>query len=454
MKYKNKFTEPIRSLIYVFICSTVLLLSGCEFNVDPQQIINQIVNQITAQGNPTETALPVIPSPETPETAVPQETSIPEISGPVELELWVPPQFDPAADTPSGIMLRDRIAQFEAENQDIFITVRIKAAAGTTGLLEALTITSNAAPDAMPSLIALSRSDLETAVSRKLVFPIDPYSSVIDGDDWYKYARNLTLIDGASYGLPFVGDALMLLYRPEVIGKAPQSWNDILSRGEPLAFPAADPQSLVPLAIYAAQRADVENPFAGSQIDSTALTTMFQIFIDGSKSGTFPLWVAQFQKDSEAWTSFNELRSNWVITWSSRYLQDLQNDTSAVSLPLVSDMPFTYADGWVWAISDPNVSQHPASAKLAEFLTEADFLKNWSPEAGVFPVRPSSLQGWQNQNVSLLLGQVALSARIKPRNEIISTIGPLIEDQLIQVITGKTTAELASQTVIDKIGNP
>ena len=246
----------------------------------------------------------------------------------------------------------------------------------------------------------------------------------------------------------------MLLYRPEVIGKAPQSWNDILSRGEPLAFPAADPQSLVPLAIYAAQRADVENPFAGSQIDSTALTTMFQIFIDGSKSGTFPLWVAQFQKDSEAWTSFNELRSNWVITWSSRYLQDLQNDTSAVSLPLVSDMPFTYADGWVWAISDPNVSQHPASAKLAEFLTEADFLKNWSPEAGVFPVRPSSLQGWQNQNVSLLLGQVALSARIKPRNEIISTIGPLIEDQLIQVITGKTTAELASQTVMDKIGNP
>ena len=364
MKYKNKFTKPIRSLIYVFICSTVLLLSGCEFNLDPQQIINQILNQITAQGNPTETALPITPSPETPETVVPQETSVPEISGPVELELWVPPQFDPAADTPSGIMLREQIALFEAENQDVFITVRIKAAAGTTGLLDALTITSNAAPDAMPSLIALSRSDLETAVSRKLVFPIDPYSSVIDGDDWYKYARNLTLIDGASYGLPFVGDALMLLYRPAVIGKAPESWNDILIRGEPLAFPAADPQSLVASAIYAALRSDVENPFAGSQIDSTALTTMFQIFIDGSKSGTFPLWVAQFQKDSEAWTSFNELRSNWVITWSSRYLQDLQNDTSAVSLPLVNEMPFTYADGWVWAISDPNVSSASGQCQI------------------------------------------------------------------------------------------
>src|SRR5665648_267862 len=217
MNYKNKFTEPIRSLIYVFICSTVLLLSGCEFNPDPQQIINQIVNQITAQGNPTETALPIIPSQETSKTAVPQETIVPEISGPIELELWVPPQFDPMADTPSGIMLRERIAQFEAENQDVFITVRIKASAGTSGLLDALTITSNAALDAMPSLIALSRSDLETAVSRKLVFPIDPYSSIIDGEDWYKYARNLTLIDGASYGLPFVGDALMLLYRPAVI---------------------------------------------------------------------------------------------------------------------------------------------------------------------------------------------------------------------------------------------
>lgn len=454
MRQKNKFTGPIRSIVYVFICSTALILSGCEFNLDPQQLINQLVTQFTSQENTAETAVPITPTHEISVTSMPEETAEPENIGPIELELWVPPQFDPMSETPSGLLFRDRIAQFEAENQDIFITVRVKAAAGTAGLLDALTITNNAAPDAMPSLIALSRSDLETAVFRKLIFPIDPYSSIIDGEDWYKYARNLTLIEGASYGLPFVGDALMLLYRPTEIGKAPESWNDILSRGEPLAFPAADPQSLVVLTIYASQRADVENPFSGSQIDSTALTSVFQIFIDGSKSGTFPLWIAQFQKDSEAWTSYNELRSNWVITWNSRYLQDLQNDTAAVSLPLINDMPFTYADGWVWAISDPDQSLHPISAKLAEFLTAADFLKQWSPAAGVLPVRSSSLQGWQNQNVSLLLGQVALSARIKPRNDIISTIGPVLEDQLIQVITGKTTAELASQTVIEKLGNP
>jgi ABC-type glycerol-3-phosphate transport system substrate-binding protein len=277
---------------------------------------------------------------------------------------------------------------------------------------------------------------------------------VIDGEDWYKYARNLTLIEGNSYGLPFAGDALMLLYRPAIIGSSPKNWSDILSRGEPLAFPAADPQALIAFTVYSSLQSEGDNPVISIQFDEEKLTSTFQMFVDGSKTGTFPLWVTQFQKDSESWTSFNELRSNWILTWSSRYLQNLQNDTSAVSFPQINEMPFTYADGWVWAIADSRQSIQPVSAALAEFLTTPEFLGNWVPASGFLPVRPSSLKGWQDQNLSVLLGQVALSARVKPRNENIGTIGPIIEDQLIQVLTGKATAVIAAQTVIEKLGNP
>ncbi len=454
MIHKTNFQSPKRFFIIMILISTMLILSGCEFNFDPQQLLNQVVSQIVPPPSATELPLQITSSPEVSVTTSPEITEEPESIGPTELIFWVPPQFDPNSGTPAGKLLNDRIKQFESENQDIFVSIRVKAASGPTGLLEALTITNNAAAEAMPSLIALSRADLEVAVTRKLVVPFDPFSTTIDGEDWYKYSRNLTLIEGSSYGLPFAGDALMLLYRPAIIGNSPKNWSDILSRGEALAFPAADPQALMALTIYSSLQNKGENPVLTSQFDEEILSNTFQIFIDGSKSGTFPLWVTQFQKDSEAWTSYNELRSNWVITWSSRYLQNVQNDTSAVSFPQINEFPFTYADGWVWAIADPRQSIQPVSAALAEFLSAPEFLAAWAPAAGVLPVRPSSLQGWQDQNLSVLLGQVALSARVKPRNENIGTIGPIIEDQLIQVLTGKVTSDIAAQIVIEKLGNP
>ena len=286
------------------------------------------------------------------------------------------------------------------------------------------------------------------------MIPFDTYSAEIDDQDWYDYAQRLTVVGGNSYGLPFAGDALTMVYRPTVVGESPDSWNDLIRRGEPVAFPAADPQSLVNLNLYRSLGGELESTQRLPQLDLELLTQLYQVFADGAQSGVFPLWLTELQRDSEAWTSYNELRSNWVITWASRYLSDPTNDSTLAIFPSINETSDTLSDGWIWCLTDPRVQAHELSVDLAEFLTEEDYLKMWAPAKGVIPVRPSSLSAWDDQVLRSLLGQIASTAHIRPNNEIVNTIGLVMQDQLVQVLSGKTTAPFAAQAIIDRIGNP
>lgn len=450
---KKPISNQLRLTFLSISLLLVVLLGGCEFQVDVRELVNQIVEQVVPPPETTETPFAATPTVDSTEVVAVTPT-IPVISGPVELVLWVPPQFNPEADTPESILFKQRIEEFEASHEDVFITVRVKSVSGATGLLEALTITHGAATQALPSLIALPRSDLETAVSRNLLIPFDTYSSEIDNPDWYDYAQNLTVIGGSSYGLPFAGDAMVMVYRPSIVGEPPATWEDLISRGEPIAFPAADPQSFLTLALYLSSGGDLESTQRLPQLNLDILTQIYQLYADGAQSGVFPLWLTQLQRDTEAWTAYNELRSNWVITWLNRHLSDPADDSDLASFPEISNTPTTLADGWVWCLTDPRMEAHELSVELAEFLVDPDYLSEWTPLVGALPVRPSTLSGFENQELRNKLGQIALFSHIRPNNEIVNIIGLIMQDQLVQVLSGKTTAPFAAQAIIDRIGNP
>ncbi len=453
MNLKKPFSIQLRNLFLTISLLTVLLLGGCEFQLDFKELVSQIVEQIVPPSATTEKPLVTSPTVESTDVVAVTPTA-PPLSGAVELVIWVPPQFDPQLDTPESVLFKQRIAEFEASHDEIFVSVRVKGVSGATGLLESLTITSAAASQAMPTLIALPRSDLETAVSRNLIIPFDMYSSEIDDQDWYDYAQRLTVIGGSSYGLPFAGDAMVMVYRPSIVGEPPATWNDLIRRGEAISLPAADPQSLLTLALYLSSGGDLESIQRLPPLDLEILTRLYQLYADGAQAGVFPLWLTEMQKDSAAWTAYNELRTNWVITWLSRHLPDPSDDSTMTSIPEVNNTPTTVADGWVWCLTDPRVQVHELSVELAEYLVEPDYLSEWTPLAGALPVRPSTLTGFKDQTLRTTLGQIALSAHIRPSNEIVNVIGLVMQDQFVQVLSGKTTAPFAAQAIIDRIGNP
>jgi hypothetical protein len=152
-------------------------------------------------------------------------------------------------------MLAERLGEFEAQHPNLEIEVRIKTAEAEGEILNALSVTSDAAPSTLPDLILLSRSDLELAALLGLLHPFDGLSTSLDDPNWYSYAQQLAHIQNTGYGLPFLGDTLVLIYYPE-LGQI-VTWEDVLASAGHIVFPAGNPQALIGLSLYASAGGEI-----------------------------------------------------------------------------------------------------------------------------------------------------------------------------------------------------
>ncbi|RPI80494.1 MAG: hypothetical protein EHM41_22630, partial [Chloroflexi bacterium] len=177
------------------------------------------VPDVVITDTPQETALQTDVPPVPTVTLDPAE-SIDE-TGPLTLRVWIPTEFDPNAGTRSSELLNARLSEFSSRRSDIRLDVRVKAVDGPGGLLDALTAASSAAPKAVPDLIAIPRFLMETAALKGLLYPFDGLTSLPDADDWYGYAREMAVIQDSTFGLPFAGDALALLYQSSIFEETP-----------------------------------------------------------------------------------------------------------------------------------------------------------------------------------------------------------------------------------------
>lgn len=435
---KSKVLQSVALLSMAFI--GVMLLGGCQ------------VIQSWLPGAPTQPAIQATPviSPQ-PTSITPLPTLAPSVDI-TALTIWLPPQFDPNSGTESGDLLRDRLETFASQN-DLALNVRIKSQSGPAGLLDSLEITNLAAPAALPGVIALPRTQMETAALKGLIYPIPGLSDNLKQNDWYPYAGELASVQGTPFCLPFAGDALVMLYRPTRLPVPAGDWQSILNTNQPLILPAGDPQALLTLELYQAAGGLTQDPDGRPTIDVAALTSVLQLYQRGAQLSTFPFWLGDFTTDSLAWQAYREQRANWVVTWASFYLTGLPADTNIAPLPAFTG-PVSAADGWVWCITDPEVERRAVSLQLAEYLVESDFLASWSAKAGYLPTRPSSLVAWGNPSFSAPLQQILEEANLRPDNEIVDTLGPILQEAVLKVLQQHADPAQAAQQAADRLTIP
>lgn len=408
---------------------------------------------------PTPTQATLTPTPSETPPALGEATATPGVTPlapgtPVTLTIWVPPQFDPGSGQPAGNLFKARLDQFSEQHPGVTIQVRLKALAGAGGLLESLSVTSAAAPGALPDLIILSREDLEIAALKGLLTPLDGLTQAPDDPDWYNFARRMGLLQGTDFGLPLAGDALVLLYRPAQAPGLTSEWPAILRQPVPLSFPAADPNALLTLALYQSAGGPVVDTQRRPTLSSDALAQVLELYRDGSKAGVMPGWLTQLESDAQAWEAYQDGRSQMVVTWISRYLADLPADTMALPLPSLGEQPFTLASGWLLAIPSGHPERRELDVALAEWLVGSEFLGKWTAAAGYLPPRPTSLAVWPSQSLGSLISQVVLAAQVRPTNDVLAALGPVLDDAVQQVLTGQTDPARAAQTAADKLKNP
>ena len=419
----------------------MLVLSGCD-------------TLLFSQGTPT--ALATTAPSETVQTTqrppTPGATRTPP--QPTTLQVWVPPRFDPESDSSAGRLLRARLAEFTARRTGVHVEVRVKSATGPGGLLDSLNTASAAAPLALPDLILLQRGLLETAALKGLLYPFDGLSSALDQQDWYDYARDLARLQESTFGLPFAADGLILMYRPADVAKPPTDWTETLELKTPLAFPAADELALFTLSQYMANGAPLEDAQGRPSLDPGSLTELLAFLGDAASAGVMPFWLTQYSSFDQSWEAYTENRADLVIDWASRYMAELPGDTDATLIPTPDGRPFTLVDGWVWALANPQVQRHAASAELAEFLTDPDFLAKWTAAAGYLPPRASALAGWSNTPLRSLVEDIARTAHSMPPTEVMNVVGLPLEEATVDVLKEQSAPADAAEKAAQKIRSP
>ena len=406
-----------------------------------------LLNQPELTPTPPTTATETItPAPAITPSATPE--------GPITLRIWLPPQFDPQTDTLSGRLLQARLNEFAARRPRARVEVRVKSQEGPGSLLDALTTANASAPLALPDLIALPRPLLEAAALKGLLVPLDDLSDSLDDGDWYTYARELGQLQNSTFGLPFAGNALIMVYRPAIIPTPPAMLTGTLQLATPLAFPAADPQALLTLALYEAAGGPTLDNEGRPMLDVDVLTTVLEYYQRAAAAEVLPFWLTQFQSDAQVWQAYTENQTDLAITWTSRYLETILADSSVALLPTISGEPYTLATGWVWALVSPNPEHRKLSVELAEFLTESSFMASWTSSIHYLPPRPSALPAWQSTALLSLAEQVELSAHLYPSADILTTLAPHLQQATIEVLKNQTEPRAAAQQAAQNLTQP
>ncbi len=355
------------------------------------------------------------------------------------LRIWVPPEFDPNAGTPPSNLLKQRLNDFEAEHPGLELEVRIKADEGESSLINSLSLTSMAAPAALPDLIALSRPALETAALKGLLHPMDGLSTTLDDPDWYDYARQLGHIQNTGYGLPFAGDALVLVYRSEV--ERINSWNDILASENPLVFAVGDPKALVGLALYVSASGELLNAQGQPSLDQDVLTRVLTSIADGALAGVFSPSLDNLVSNEQVLQAYLGERANMAIIWASSYRAPEGQFT--LPLPGLDETSGSFATGWVWAVAGSNPENQQLAVELADYLVADDFLSSWTSATAYLPTRPNSVVAG-----GTTINAIVESAQPIPSNDVLSVLGPLMQDALVRVLNGEKP-EVVAENVIE-----
>jgi len=385
---------------------------------------------------------------------VPTQTVGPATKNIHKLSLWVPEEFNPALKTPASILLEKTISEFEAQNDDIEIDIRVKADTGTSGLMESLALTAVAAPDAMPSLVLLTRSQMEETARKGIIFPFEGLTAVLDETDWYPFARELASFQDDIYGLPVAGDALVLTMRTNKPATQSPTWEDIQKVGNTVLFAAADPQATVTLALYRSAGGATQDLQLVPQIQTLELEKTLTLLASGAEKNIFPGWLINYQTDKQVLDLFANQQGGLVITWLSNYLAVKPAESAIYPMPSLGNESATLASGTVWALTDTNVETRQLSVRLAEYLTRSEFLAQWNLLNNSLPPRPSSLTSWPDSPLRAQLNQVALAAELRPPAEVVTNLGPAVQEATILILKKQSDPAKAAQTAVERLSAP
>ncbi len=371
------------------------------------------------------------------------------------LIVWLPPEFDPAAEGPASELLRAQLDAFEAEHPGLTVETRIKDETGPGGLFETLSAAKTVAPDVLPDLIALHPAALTSAALKGLIQPLDEVAPRPTEDGWFPYAVLAAEIDGGFYGLPFASDAHVFVYRSGVYSSPPLSWSRVLDTNQPFVFPAGDPQALFTLIQYQSLEGNLTGPSGRPALDPTTLSRVLAFYGSARSSGLLSEEALSVSTAEQSWQAFLEGRAAGAVAPLSSFL-NRPNTTflSASPLPNQDGDGVSIASTWSWALVATNPERQQLTAELIQALNQPEFLGPWSEALGLLPPSTTALDNWQESSHASVVALLAPTLQPRPSEELLATFGPHLQDAVSNVLNGGMSPDEAALQAAQSVQSP
>jgi len=370
------------------------------------------------------------------------------------LRVWLPPVVARDENEVGYRLLTDRIQAF-AQAHNLTAEIRIKPLDGAADLLTALNAARMVAPDAVPDVVLLPHTLLEAASVKGLAFPLpeEAFAIPLGDDDWLPYAQRLATVQSIAYGVPFGGDALGMLYHPQVLPHPPATWQNWLETQQAWLMPLGDPHAAVLLALYRAAGGQWQDEQGRPMLDKVALERLFTLLKQARENNLLSPDLLQIANDDMLWARYQGEGEALIFT---RFVHLLRGPDPRRMAPIPAPEgkpPLLIADGLLWALTTPEANRQAVAAALLADLSQDDFLARWTEAAGYLPPRRTALTRWENANRQALATAILPAMQSPPPQEVITVAGPVLQKAAADVLTGAQSPASAAQWAVSTVEN-
>jgi ABC-type glycerol-3-phosphate transport system substrate-binding protein len=422
------FRRSVRWLIFLLL----VILTACT--TTPPPLVSRTPTAAALTPSATPRSQPVLPTP------APDR--------PVTLTLWLPTHFLPAADNATYQVLQNQLTEFAGLPQGVPSQIAVKQDRGPGGLLDLLRTASPVAPAALPDIIALDQTDLETAARSGLIQPI---GSLLPADligDLYPFARDLGSYKSELYGLIYSVDIEQLASAGTA--PLPETWNDLLKAARRYLFPwgTSNTVSDAVLAHYLSAGGRVTDEQGNPVIDEVALRTLLQTYLEARDNSVLPASYGELDSADRVWGMWRGLGTAVANVNATRYLsvEARLPNLQVGPLPTLIQPARPLGRGWAYAIVATDPQRQAAAAQLLQYLLSPPNSGAWTRAAKVLPSRPTALTQWdQAKPYTAFVGDQLTHTQALPSASIRAVVGPILRKAIDDVLADRATPSEAAR---------
>jgi ABC-type glycerol-3-phosphate transport system substrate-binding protein len=247
-----------------------------------------------------------------------------------------------------------------------------------------------------------------------------------------------------------------LAYRPDLFASPPLTWSQVISAPTSFLFPAAGYDGKVneaTLIQYLGAGGKLTDAEGNPTLEEEVMVDVLDFYSRCVTNTVIaPNQVLTATTVDETWQAFQDGQAGMAVVPAGRYWPDADETMAAAPIPTKEGQPIGIARGWALAVVTDDPERQKLAIQLVEWLTAPSRNASWTQAAGYLPATRSALGLWTvSGDQRRVLRDLLEAATLPPRQTVLETIGPPMQQALEAVLRGRASPEEAAADAMEAL---